>query len=52
MALSFGAEALVSIDRVEEFLLLDEKREEVSGLERRNSVKFIDKKRNKFDDRF
>lgn len=38
MALALGAEALVSIRRIEEFLLKDEKNETESGLERRSSI--------------
>lgn len=38
MALALGAEALVSIRRIEEFLLKEEKNEAEQGLERRNSV--------------
>lgn len=45
MALSFGAEALVSIKRIEEFLLKNEKSESELGLERRNSMVLMDKQR-------
>lgn len=38
MALAFGAEALVSIKRIEEFLLKSEKSETELGLERRSSL--------------
>lgn len=38
MALALGAEALVSIKRIEEFLLKEEKNEAELGLERRISV--------------
>lgn len=38
MALAFGAEALVSIQRIEEFLLKGEKNEAEVGLERRSSL--------------
>lgn len=38
MALALGAEALVSIRRIEEFLQKDEKNETELGLERRSSV--------------
>lgn len=38
MALALGAEALVSIRRIEEFLLKEEKNESELGLERRSSV--------------
>lgn len=38
LALALGAEALVSIQRIEEFLLKDEKNEAESGLERRSLV--------------
>lgn len=38
LALALGAEALVSIQRIEEFLLKDEKNEAELGLERRSSV--------------
>lgn len=44
MALALGAEALVSIRRIEEFLLKDEKNEAELGLERRNSVIVADTK--------
>lgn len=40
MALAFGAEALVSIQRIEEFLLKGEKNETEVGLERRDSLHF------------
>lgn len=40
MALAFGAEALVSIQRIEEFLLKGEKNETEVGLERRDSLNF------------
>lgn len=45
MALSLGAEALVSIRRIEEFLLKGEKSESEFGIERRNSDVLMDKKR-------
>lgn len=45
MALSLGAEALVSIRRVEEFLLKGEKSEAEFGIERRGSGVLMDKKR-------
>lgn len=44
MALSLGAEALVSIRRIEEFLLKDEKSETDVGIERRGSGVLMDKK--------
>lgn len=44
-ALSFGAEAMVSIKRIEEFLLKDEKNETELGLQRRNSLVLTDTKR-------
>lgn len=45
LALSLGAEALVSIRRIEEFLLKDEKNESELGIERRGSDVLMDKKR-------
>lgn len=45
MALSLGAEALVSIRRIEEFLLKGEKSESELGIERRGSGILMDKKR-------
>lgn len=44
-ALNFGAEAMVSIKRIEEFLQKDEKNETEFGLERRNSLVLADTKR-------
>lgn len=44
-ALAFGAEALVSIKRIEEFLLKNEKSESDDGLERRDSLVIVDTKR-------
>lgn len=44
-ALAFGAEALVSIKRIEEFLLKGEKNETELGLERRSSMVIADTKR-------
>lgn len=44
-ALSFGAEALVSFKRIEEFLLKEEKNETEHGLERRSSLLIADTKR-------
>lgn len=44
-ALAFGAEALVSIKRIEEFLLKDEKSESEDGFERRDSMVIVDTKR-------
>lgn len=45
-ALSFGAEALVSLKRIEEFLLKEEKNESEFGLERRNSIIYETKRKN------
>lgn len=45
LAVSLGAEALVSINRIEEFLLKSEKSETELGLERKNSFVLMDKKR-------
>lgn len=45
MALAFGAEALVSIKRVEQFLLMTEKEESSIGLERKTSIILMDKAR-------
>lgn len=44
-ALNFAAEAMVSIKRVEEFLLKEEKNESELGLERRSSMVIADTKR-------
>lgn len=44
-ALSFGAEALVSIKRIEEFLTKGEKNEAELGIERRSSMVLSDTKR-------
>lgn len=45
MALAFGAEALVSIKRIEQFLLMQEKEETSVGLERKISIILLDKAR-------
>lgn len=45
MALAFGAEALVSIKRIEQFLLMQEKEEQSLGLERKTSLILVDKAR-------
>lgn len=45
MALAFGAEALVSIKRIEQFLLMQEKEETSLGLERKTSIILLDKAR-------
>ena len=45
MALAFGAEALVSIKRIEQFLLMQEKEETSIGLERKTSIILLDKAR-------
>lgn len=45
MALAFGAEALVSIKRIEQFLLMQEIEETSVGLERKTSIVLLDKAR-------
>lgn len=45
MALAFGSEALVSIKRIEQFLLMQEKEETSLGLERKTSIILLDKAR-------
>lgn len=48
MALAFGAEALVTFKRIEEFLMKPEKKESETGLERRSSMVVVDTKREFF----
>lgn len=45
LAISFGAEALVSVERIEEFLLKSEKSDTELGLERKSSIVMADRKR-------
>lgn len=51
-ALAFGAEALVSIKRIEEFLMKNEKSESDDGLERRDSLVIVDAKRESNEQNF
>lgn len=45
LAVSFGAEALISVERIEEFLTKSEKNETEIGIERKNSLVLIEQKR-------
>lgn len=45
LAVSFGAETLVSIERIEEFLIKTEKNDTESGVKRKDSLTIVDEKR-------